>query len=129
MHARNCCVSKAHIWGAGAAGCAGGAAAAGASEPRMEPEMALPSIEPATEPAIDEPKVPIIEGPWEGCWCIGGGAACGTGAGAARGAGAAAGGERLLLRPKPMFSELCQNTRVRARCDSAAGAGQTLDDR
>ena len=62
MHARNCCVSKAHACGA-AIGALGAPAAGASPRPENDPEIALPSMEPATEPAIEEPKVPIIEGP------------------------------------------------------------------
>jgi sugar phosphate isomerase/epimerase len=52
----------AHACGA-AIGALGAPAAGASPRPDNDPEIALPSMEPATEPAIEEPKVPIIEGP------------------------------------------------------------------
>ena len=64
IHWRKDCVSS---WQAALGmppGATGAAAAAGASpRPPMPPIMALPIIEPAIEPAIDEPIMPIMEGP------------------------------------------------------------------
>lgn len=80
----------------------------------MLPLMALPSIEPATEPAIDDPNVPISEGPEEGAGAAwGGGMVCAGGmawggaaielAGRAGAAGVGAGVCFLPRDPKPIF--------------------------
>jgi len=126
MHSRNWRDSNVHMAVAGAAGAAGAAGwTAGASErpPLMLELMALPSIEPATEPAIDEPKVPIIDGPaagagiaWGGAAAWGGGMLCGGAAielaGRAGGAGA---GEAFFPRdPKPMMNRGCAAPNTRA---------------